>query len=263
MSEAFSFNVTTRHLSPDGRTAGSSFGEVRLTGLGRRELRSMLEALAAVAPTVEYPTAPEMRITSGDQQFLIQVRDGRLRYSSWAVRAGGCDLPPAQILEAITGREDEPVAKASPVVVAAAPRAPATEGRRTGMLAVLVAGVVIANVVTAVMLFSPEPALPAELLPEHQVLDPQAGRRHFERAVGTYETGRQEGDRRLIVRRDGTVLWARYGPKQAVLEELPLTAQAAESRGRPAFLTSQGVLIEVRDPLTLVYMGDTYRRVLP
>ncbi|MDO8631376.1 MAG: hypothetical protein Q7R41_12880, partial [Phycisphaerales bacterium] len=106
------FSVVLRHLSPDARQAGVEQAEVQLTDVSLWQLRELLNALTELAPKVAYPAVPEMRITATGQQFLVQVRDRRVRFSSWSIRTGGSDLTPAQILAAIAGTDetmDEPV----------------------------------------------------------------------------------------------------------------------------------------------------------
>lgn len=232
---------------------------MRLTDVGLPRLRALLEALAVLAPKVEYPAVPEMRITCGDQQYLVQVREGHMRFSSWSLRAGGCDLTPAQILAAITGTDEV----AEVPVVAAAATGEGHPRRRGWLVAVLAAGILGSNALTAWWLTSPATNLPREVFPEYRLLEPEPAQRLLDRVAGTYETGREEGDRRLFLRRDGTVLWGKYGARLAMVEETELTAAGAESGGQPALLASNRMLIAVKDAATLVYFGDTYRRVQP
>jgi len=58
----------------------------------------------------------------------------------------------------------------------------------------------------------------------------------------------------------GRVRWEEFGDNRAIRGGADLTAQAAPSAGHPALLTSARALIEIKDPSTVVYYGDTYRR---
>jgi hypothetical protein len=78
-----------------------------------------------------------------------------------------------------------------------------------------------------------------------------------------YETGSNSGDRSLTITHDGRLKWVRFGAQRATAESYDLTAQAAESGGRAVLVASNSGMIELRDPITLVYFGDTYRRKGP
>ncbi len=248
-----------RHLAPDARRAGFELPEVRLDGVSPPQLRALLEALAELAPKVEYPATPEMRITGGEQQFLVLVREGHMRFSSWSVRAGGDDLSPAQMLTTITGIDAAAPAAAAAVAVVVG----SSRGRRVWLGVLLVAGILGSNVFTAWWLLAPPPDLPPELRPPYRVLEPEPGKRLLLRVAGTYETGQAEGDHRLIVRPDGTAQWATFGAGRVVAEEVPLTVTGGETESKPVLVTGERFLIEVRDALTIVYFGDTYKRVQP
>jgi hypothetical protein len=231
---------------------------VQLSGVGLRQLQTLLEALATLAPKVEYPAVPEMRITDAERQFLVQVREGQVRFSSWSVRAGGCDLTPAQIVAAITGADPSTTAAGGE-----AEPAPPSRRRRGWQVVLLVGGILGSNAITAWMLTRPGPALPVELQPPYRLVESEPAERLLTRAAGVFETGGEEGDRRLAIRRDGAVNWGRYGPNRLIVEETPLTVVAAETDGQPALRAGDHSLIVVKDAATVVYFGDTYRRVPP
>lgn len=262
------FDLALRHLSRDARQAGIELPDEKLTALTVVQLRELLEALATLAPKVEYPAAPEMRISVASRQYLVHVRDGSVRFSSWSVRAGGCNLTPGQIIDAITGTDDAvdtPVRIVRPAraVRAAPPPVEEEPRRRTGLIVALAAAAIGCPLLTWQLAGSSSDETELRRLmkiPEYRVLEPEPAKRQFERAVGTYETGGAEGDRRLVLRADGTVLCAKYGPGRALLEETTMTAVAAEAGGQMAFLTGNRTPIEVRDASTVVFCGDTYRR---
>ncbi len=249
------FSVVLHHLSPDARRAGIELAEVQLTDVSLWQLRALLNALTELAPKVAYPVTPEMRITSEGRQFLVQVRDGRVRFSSWSVRSGGGDLTPAQILALIAGTDEAAAAPAGATAGAGDKR----RRRRIWLIAFIAGGVLGSNGLTAWMLTRPAP----DLLPVHRLLEPDPAQRLLERAAGVYETGQTDGDRRLNLRRDGTVQWFLLGEGKMVVEETTLSTVAAEAGGQPALLAGNRTMIEVRNAATLVYFGDTYRRVPP
>ncbi|MBI4622477.1 MAG: hypothetical protein HY736_04545 [Verrucomicrobia bacterium] len=57
--------------------------------------------------------------------------------------------------------------------------------------------------------------------------------------------------------------WIRLGPDQTVAEDVTLTSQVADSRGQSVLVASNYGMIEMKDPITVAYFGDTYRRKMP
>lgn len=253
MSSELRFQVTLRHLAPDVTKASYEFPESTLADVTSDQLRQLLVALANLAPKVEYPAVPELRITAADGQFLVQVKDRHVRFSSWSTRAGNADPSPGEIMATITGTEVAEGAGAGAAELVSALRRPRRRGLAIGLLA---AAILASNGITAWMLTRP----PADMLPEYRLLDPDAAKRLLIDAAGTYETGAAQGDRRLRLERDGRVRWEKFGDNRTIEEGSDLTSQAAQSAGHPALLTSARALIEIKDSSTLVYYGDTYRR---
>ena len=246
------FTVTLHHLAPDAKQAGVDFADVELAAIPAEKLHELLEGLASLAPGVAYPVVPELRVAARDGHFFVQVKDGRIRFSSWSLRTGASDLTPDQIFEAITG-----TAREGAEVLARSRNSGGTEPKgRYLKIALLAVAIVGSNGVTAWVLTRPAP----DLLPEYRLLETAPGRRLLSEITGDYETGSGEGDRRLIIRPDGTVRWAKYGRDRSIIEEVTLTSQPAQTRDRRALLTSERALIEVADVAALVYYGDTYRR---
>jgi hypothetical protein len=256
VSEPPRYSLALKQLAPDAARAGVECADVRREAVGARELRALLAALARLAPTVEYPLRPEIRIADGERQFLVQVKEGRMQLSGWTVPAGFADGSADGIWSAITGEAADGAAGEG------LPRPGAARTgsrRRPGLIAVLVVTMLAANGATAWWLTRPAPSL----MPAYRLLEDEPGRRLLERLAGDYETGGAEGDRRMKIRRDGTVVWSKYGPAKAIAEETTFSAAAAETAGGGALLTGDHALIEVRDPLTVVYFGDVYRRIQP
>lgn len=252
------FSVTLHHLAPDGRQAGAQYPDVELKEVAPERLRGLIEGFAAVAPRCEYPVAPELRIEGPHGRFLVQVKDGQVRVTSWSAKAGTAELTPERIFAMITGRDVEEVAAPS------GGRSVSFGGlSRNTALIVLVLAIVATNGITAWMLTRPPEPVPTSLLPAHTFVDAERARRVFADYAGVYETGAGAGDRSLTIAGDGRLKWIRFGPNRAVAESQELSARAAESRGRPVLVASNFGMIEAKDPLTIVYFGDTYRRKSP
>jgi len=251
------FTVTRHHLAPDLASAGAQHPDVEQTGVTPERLRAWLEALIRLAPTVEYPVTPELRIAGPHGRFLVQAKNGQVRVTSWTSNAGGSDLTPDRILALIMGTDE---AEAAAIAVASV--GSGTSRRRGLKIALIVLAIVGTNGATAWMLTRPPPRLPASILPEYTIATPERAGRILGQFAGDYETGSAAGDRGLTVRPDGTLRWVQFGPDRSIVEETALTAQAAESGGRPVLVADNFGLIESADAITLVYFGDTYRRKL-
>lgn len=260
MNAAAQFTVTLHHLAPDARRAGAEFADLNLANVAPEKLRTLLEALAALAPTTQFPAEPELRIVGPHGRFVVQVRNGQVRVTSWTTQEAGSGLTPNRILAMIMGTEaaDESDGPASGAMGAAVGQL--SRRWKIAVLAIAVAGT---NGVTAWLLTRPPAPPPPELLPEYRVVAPEQAARLLANFAGDFETGGNPGDRRLTIRRDGTLRWVRLGPNQTMEEDLNLTSQAAESRGRPVLVASNYGMIEMKDPITIVYFGDTYRRKMP
>lgn len=244
------FTLGLHHLSADAAQAAADLPDIKLPGVSPDQLRVMLETLAALAPRIQYPVNPEIRIATGDRRFLVQVKEGHIRFTSWSLRTGGSDLTPQQILAAITGSDE------------GRGGAPVAAGGRSGFprglkIALIAAAILGSNALTAWMLTRPPP----DLMPKYRLLADEPATRLLAGAAGDYATGAEDGDYALQIFPDGKVRWVTFGEKGAVAEETLLTAQAAESRGKPALVTSNRGLIEIRDQVTVAFYRDVYQRI--
>ncbi len=250
------FTLGLHHLSADATQAdatqaGANLPDLELPAVKPEQLRVMLEALAALAPQIQYAANPEIRIAAGDRRFLVQIKEGHIRFTSWSLRAGGSDLTPQQILAAITGSDEGPGGAA----------ASAGAGGRSGFprglkIALIAAAILGSNAITAWMLTRP----PADLMPEYRLLAEEPAKRLLAGVAGDYAMGADDGDYALRISPEGKVRWVTFGEKGVVMEETLLTAQAADSRGKPALVTSNRGLIEIRDPVTVAFYRDVYQR---
>ena len=102
------FTVGLKHLAADGRKAGVEFGETERTGVNSRDLRQILRAAEALAPCVNYPLVPEIRISAPTGRSVVQLKDGRLNFISWSSATSRGGNPTAdQIIAIISGEEIE------------------------------------------------------------------------------------------------------------------------------------------------------------
>ena len=254
---ASSYDVTLHQLSPDASATGLDYAATPRAGLSAKALRGLLKNAAALAPSVTYPLTPELRVTAPTGAYVIQLKEGRLHFVSWASQQSRGGAPtPDQIFGFITG---ELVEGDAGLPETAAPQRAATGSRTKRRLAIAALIVVFVTVNTFTIFHAKRP--PGNFLPPYQLLEPATAERLLGRVAGDYETGSHPGDRRLEIARDGTVQWIKFGPARAATERKTFTVRGVEVAGAPALLTSRPSLITIKDPLTLVLFGDTYVRV--
>ena len=257
MSGPVRFSLTLQHLARDARAAGAELPPIELQEVAAEQLRGLLEAMVALAPTVAYPAQPEMRIVSPHGRFLVQVRDGRTRFSSWSLRGSNREFTSDEIFAAITGLEreaEESEGRAGPPVAAHA--MPSARVLKIVALGLAIAGT---NAFTAWMVTRPPP----DLMPAYRLIADEPAKRVLADAAGGWATGTRPGDRALQISERGEVRWTRLGEDGQVAETTQLTVQPAEVAGKTALVTSTRAVIELRDAITVVFYGDTYRRRMP
>ncbi len=251
------YDVTLTQLSPDARQAGIEYPVTPRPGLSRKELRALLKAAAELAPSIAYPLTPELRVSAGAANYVIQFKEGRLAFVSWAsLNSRGGNPTVDQILEIITGETVEGDS-GLPEAEAPAGRGTTQGWKRALIVTLLVAVVIGVNALTWMQAKKP----PGNFLPAYRVLEPAPAERVLTAVAGTYETGGQPGDRRLQIGREGTVQWIKFGVDRAAAERTDFTVQAVEANGAAALLTSRQSLIKIKDPTTVTLFGDIYVRV--
>ena len=251
------FDVTLSQLSPDGKKAGIDYTTTERLGLSSKELRGLLNAAAAVAPEVVYPLTPEVRITAPSGKFVVQLREGRLNFISWAsTKSRGGNPTVDQIVAIVGGEVAEADLRIEETPVAATPEA--STGRRKILLGVMLGLVVVGlNVFT----FTSARRPPGNFLPPLKVMDSGPAERLLASLAGNYETGTSIGDRRLQISKNGTVIWIKFGANRTTAEEKTFTTQAVDASGTNGLLTNRKGLIKVKDPTTVTLFGDVYTRV--
>jgi hypothetical protein len=248
------FTVALKHLAPDASKASADLPDAELSDVTTERLRRLIDGLAKLAPQVQYPATPELRITAPDGRFLVQVRDGKIKFTSWSLRTGGSELTPAQIFAAITGEELDD----RPVRAAAEERKGLPRGAKVALLALVILG---SNAVTAWFAMRPPARLPVELLPQYRLIDEDQGQRLLANMAGDYATGSAESDRVMTIKKDGAVRWWKIGENRSVVEEetfvtKPVQVQPSGTSG----LLANNAIIELKDPITVMFFGEAYRR---
>ncbi len=260
---AVNYSVTLHHLSPDATAGGLAYPDEQLQNVSAAQLQALLTALAGVASqlTIYEPSTPEIRVKTDREIFVIRTRYRRLCFVGWETILRGEDHTVAFILSTITGTLE--AAKFTPKVIER--YVPASSGTgptsvpggvpRWAKIAVLAVFIIAFNGFTAYMLLRPPPST----VPRHELMADSESRALLLRVSGEYETGTQEGARRIVIQADGTLRLAKFGPQRAILDERRKTARGALVDGRAALVTSDGAVV-LKDPDTVVYFGIPYRR---
>ena len=255
MSDAPTYTVTLHHLAPGAKQAGANFPDVECPAITEKQLRELIRQLGALASTNLGAALPEIRVVAPLGQFVVKISEGRLRVNSWAIKIGGADLSPEQIVGVISGAGAEPESTSAEEHAAAGKR---PRGGVVAVLAVLIIGI---NALTAWMLTQPQPPVP--LLPEYTPLAREPAERFVTGIAGEYRTSSNGGGRGLVVGKDGRVHWLRFGPGGAVAEDTEVAVKPVQAHGKPALLADGRTLIETDATTSLVFYNEVYRRKAP
>ena len=252
------FHIILHHLSPDAKVASAAQPDHDLPRVTTEKLRELLVALAATAVHLPKVSAasPEIRIRAGKDTLQIRVSEGQLRFVSWETKAGGVGLNVDQIIARVSF--SAPRAEPAPLRPARmhAPAARPEKIPRWAKVTGLIVAIVGINATSVWMLLKPPP----DLLSEFELLPAGASHELLSMYAGDYETGMREGDRRLTIQPDGALQLSKYGQARAVVQEGNKTVRGALTSGKPALLTNDPYLLEIKDPNTIVLYGDTYKR---
>jgi hypothetical protein len=249
------FTVALRHLSADGKRAGTDLPPIELNHISAKQLRSLLQGLEAQAPRIVYPTEPEVRITGATGKFVVQVKANELHLVSWSSAHKGGVVTTSQIMDAVTGAD---ASEAAAPVASAKARKSAASGKEKLTLIGLGLAILAVNAFTIWFLTRP----PRTLLGNYRLIPTERAKRVLENAVGAYETGKGPGDRRLEIGADAEVKRIKYGNGGTVKDFQTFNVQPVEADGKLALLTSpRKTIIQLKDNISVVLYGDTYTRV--
>ena len=260
--------MTLHHLAPGAVAAGLAYPDEALPAVPLPQLREMLYALSEVASrlTIYEPSAPEIRIKTDREAFVVRTRYRRLCFVGYEAALRGEEHSVAYILTTITGntetakapepRADRP-SSASPILTVA----PAEAGRFPRWMKIAVMAVIIigCNATAAWMLLAP----PKTIAPQYSLLTPAESAALLGRVAGEYRTGSAEGDRRIIIDTTGTARLAKFGPNLAPTQPVTKTVRGAVVNGQPALVTNDPAAVVLKDADTIVFFGNTYKRHAP
>ena len=263
------YSVTLHHLAPGAVAAGLAYPDEQLAAVPMAQLREMLYALGEVASrlTIYEPSAPEIRIKTDRESFVVRTRYRRLCFVGYEAALRGEDHSVAYILTTITGntetakapepRLDRP-ATAGPI---ATDETTADTGRVPRWLKIAAMAIIIigCNGTAAWLLLRP----PTTIAPKFTLMTPADSAALVVRVAGEYRTGSQEGDRRIIIDTGGTAQLAKFGANQAPIQPLTKPIRGAIVDGQPALVTGDPAAITLKDADTIVYFGNTYKRHSP
>ncbi|HWA24435.1 MAG TPA: hypothetical protein VG734_02085 [Lacunisphaera sp.] len=261
------YSVTLHHLAPGAAAAGLGYPDEQMPSVSATQLADLLHALAQVASrlTIYEPSTPEIRIKTDREVYVVRTRYRRLCFVGREAALRGEEHSVDYIMGTITGLAEPEVKTIAPRVferpTASSPamRVPVSAGfpewAKIALLLVISAAAVGSGVW---MLFRPA----RSLAPKYELMSASDSSSLLSRVAGEYQTGNQEGDRRLIVGPDGTLRIAKYGPAQAIAEEIIRTARGAQQNGQPALATSDPYLMIVKDADNVILYGQNYKRVV-
>lgn len=259
------YSVTLHHLAPGATAAGLQYPDEQLANVSVDRLRELLLALELVAAglTIYEPSTPELRIRNEREVFVVRTRYRQLCLVGRESLLRGEPHSIPYIVGVITGVATEPATPLEPVRTyerppSASPIAPEGAPPKPWLKIAVLLTLIAACLGTGVWLLL-RPA--RTVAPKFAPLPPAESTALLGRLAGEYRTGTGEGDRRILLLADGTLRLAKYGPAQAIAEEIVRTARGASQNGQTALATPDPYLILVRDPDTLVLYGQAYKRV--
>lgn len=261
------YSVTLHHLAPGAAAAGLGYPDEQMPAVTAAQLRVMLHALSEVASrlTIYEPSTPEIRIKTDREVYVVRTRYRRLCFVGREALLRGEEHSIDFILGTITGVTE-------PEVKAAAPRVYERPGSASATGLHLPSAGLPAWAKIALMLVVSAGCLggglwmmlrPARsLAPKFSLMSATESVSLLSRVAGEYQTGNLEGDRRLIIGGDGTLRIAKYGPAQAIAEEIIRTGRGAQQGGQPALATTDPYVMIIKDADNVVLYGQNYKRVV-
>jgi hypothetical protein len=258
------YSITLHHLSPDAKAAGLAYPDEHLLAVSIGQLRELLYSLSEVAArqTIYEPSAPEIRIKTDRDIFIVRTRYRRLCFVGWETMLRGEEHSVVYILAAVTGSTEH--GKVVPKIERPAPAykphsAPSIDSGglprwiKITLMSILIIG---CNGTALWLLLKPPP----HLTPKFTLLPDFESNALLTKVSGEYVTGTHEGARRLVIEADGTLKMSKFGPKKAILEETTKTARGGLTDGRAALITNDPDVISIKDADTVVLYGTTYHR---
>ncbi len=262
------YSVTLHHLAPGAAAAGLGYPDEQILTVTTAQLRELLMALSQVASrlTIYEPSAPEIRIKTDREVYVVRTRYRHLCFVGREAALRGEEHSIDFIIGTIAGLAEPELKAAAPRVFerpTSANLATARLSSGTGvpewikitLMLILSAAFLVGGIW---LLFRPA----RSLAPKYTLLPIPDSSALLNRVAGEYRTGIQEGDRRLIIGPDGTMRIAKYGPDQAIAEEIIRTSRGAQLDGQSALATSDPYVMTIKDADNVVLYGQNYKRVV-
>lgn len=247
------FKVSTIYLDAEARHADIQHGTVNRGQLGEPELIKLLENFRAIEAVETIDTDPQIVVSGHGCKLTIRTNRKRLFvYNAENMNEAAIEMSSAEIWRRLSKVEPAPTAaEADQFYLADAPS-------RIGLAYVLFAAAVLINVYTVYSLFSGGPTVDdkSDITLVH---DAHEASRQQQLVAGTYATGRERGDRILIIRADGSLQNSEIGapgnppPKTG-------TYHVGMRDQKLCLSVDGGSVIDVIDHDTVMYYRDTYKR---
>lgn len=265
--KAGTYNVTLINLAPDARSAAPGGQKLEQRGIAGEEIRILLQNFCDIDPVENAMAEPEIRVQARGQSCRIQAGHKKLIFYDALNRdAPGHMCSVAEVMAELDGSAS--AARSTPLLAQALasgsmraaagyvpppPSAP-NVARLTGMslgAAALLGALVYLHLSRPAdeprSGFQPLPAAEAEALRTS--------------IAGVYLTGAEPGRHGIVVQPTGELRLFQLRATEAP-RLVHATAEPGRTGASLAFATNQpGGHVEIRDAETLVYCGETYKRV--
>lgn len=248
------YKVTLSYLCPDADRLDPDEEWTDLGLVDEARLRALLENFARLPAPRRVERDPRIVITASTGKFSIQTDRGRLfLYDARDVSVPFVELTPEAIIRQLSASPVAPAPAETPLIVD-----PPRSTHRGIAIAILAAGLAL-NGYTLYSVFyidsvNAQPSL--NLITEPA--DAAAAQRDL---AGTYATGRNAGDRGIVVAADGSVRFMEFGPKGGNRYETSDSYRVGyRDKNTLCLSTPDNGTIEVVNHSSLRYYGDLYRR---
>lgn len=262
------YNVILVNLTPDARSVDAAGNRIERRGVSDVELRALLENFCAIDPVENAAADTEIRVQVRGQSCLLQAGNRKLLYYDALKRdAPGHPMSVDEVMAELDGSAG--AARAAPSLEAAlkgvaarggAPRLPPRPAPRRNVAVIATMAIVaslLAAGIAALRFSRTSDARPAGFSPLGAA-DAKTVRASLE---GVYLSGIEPGRHGIVVSATGEL---RLFQLQAEAPPRLVHARGIPGRlgGQLCIATDQpGGLVAIPDPETLMYCGETYRRV--
>lgn len=248
------FKVTLHNLTADARAAFPGLDPIDLGELEPEALLNLLEKLAALDPAQVAEAEPQLTVTGRAGKYAVRTGQGKLLlYNARDSSQPYVELTAPEIVglidRALTPAPFGSGSDSAPGASRPAPHAGTA-------LAMLVVGLALNGYTLYAVLYTDSVNRKPDIKLVTDAAELAAHRTSF---VGSYFTGRQSGDRGIVITADGTVRFTVLGTAPGSLESND-TSRVGRHDNRLCLDTPESGMIDIVNLDTLVYYRDTYRR---